>query len=235
MKVFIACPTHDGRIHFKTAEALYDQASRVHELFIEVGSTSLLNWNCNQMLCRALNMRAQHSFTWFAMLHSDVAPEPMWLDKLIDIAEKEGADMLSACIAIKDESGDVSTGISNPLNDHWNLSRINKILLSDTYLPETFDIEDVQNVFKRSIHPESKLLVNTGCCIVRMDLASQVLFQGEDRIIINGEGQYEAHVDSEDWNFSRQVNDLGGKVMATYAVKCQHVGVKAYTATIQAK
>lgn len=226
-KIFIGCPTHDGRIHYRTAQALYDQASRHHQLFISVTQTSLINWNCNQLWCQALNMMAQHKFRYFAMLHSDVAPSAMWLDELVDIAEERDAAMLSACIAIKDEGGDISVGISNPFNDHWNHRRVGKDMLQ--HLPETFSMQDIVQKFPMVLE-SSKLLVNTGCCIVRLDndWAHKLSFKGSDKIILNANSQFQAVVDPEDWNFSRQVGEHGA-VLATTVVRCDHVGTKAYS------
>lgn len=224
--VYIGCPTHDGRIHYKTSMMLYDQASKDHQLIIRIGQTSLLNFNCNIMLAEVLNMRAQYDIKWFAMLHSDVVPEPYWLDKLIKIAEEKNCDMLSACIAIKDDGGDVSTGISNPYNNHWNYMRLNFDMLSQ--LPETFSRDDLQ--FPGVNEHDSKLLVNTGCCVIRMDKpwSHQLCFKVTDKIIVNHDAKFQAIVDPEDWDMSKQVHDAGGLVMATTAVKCDHVGQRAY-------
>jgi hypothetical protein len=223
--VFVACPTHDGRIFFKTAEALYDQCSREHQLFISIGQTSLLNFNCNGLWAQALNMAHRHKMKWFAMLHSDVVPEHYWLDKMISLAEQHDADMLSACVAIKDEGGDVSTALSNPANDHWSWMRLGPGAL--VQLPETFSKEDLQ---KLNIDSNCKLLVNTGCCIIRLnrEWSPKVLFKSVDRMIINEQNQFQALADPEDWNISRQIDEHGGKVMATRAISCAHIGTKSY-------
>jgi len=225
--VFIACPTHDGRITVGTAQALYDLATKKYRTFIATNNVSLINWNCNQLWCKAMNMREEHGMKWFAMLHSDVIPEPYWLDKLIEIAEQYDIDMLSASVAIKDDSGDTSTGVSNPANNHWNGRRISiKEMEPFTVLTSNF--------FKTPImaSPEDlpKLLVNTGCCIIRMDQpwSDKVIFR-TDEVIRKINGKYEAFTDSEDWNFSRMVHDLGGKVGVTPQVKTKHVGGKQFS------
>jgi len=226
-KVFIACPTHDGRINIGTAQALYMLASEKYDSHIAHNNVSLINWNCNQLWCRALNMRAEHNIKWFAMLHSDVIPEPLWVDKLIALAEANGLDMLSAACAIKDDSGDTSTGISNPSNNHWNMRRIS---IADLNICAILTAKHFQNGMMHSEEMLPKLLVNTGCCIVRLDQpwSEKVIFKTEERITKIGTF-FEAHTDSEDWNFSRQVHDLGGIVGVTTLVKTKHVGGKQFS------
>lgn len=215
-------PTHDGRINTGSAQSLYANNSQIHDVYIKVGTVSLLNWNMNQLWADALNMHEEHpDMKWFAMLHSDVYSEAYWIDKLIDVAEKYQIDMLSAAVAIKDDSGDTSTGLSNPMNDHWNLKRVS--------------IDDIQKfdgevITAYGMPNGQKLLANTGCMICRLDKpwSSEVLFKTEERLHRNSLGHWEAFCDSEDWNFSRQVHDRGGIVAVTSAVKTWHVGRKVF-------
>lgn len=227
MNVFLGCPTHDGRIHYKTAQRIYDNASERHRLLISISQTSLLNWNCNQLWCLALNASPVHNIKWFAMLHSDVVPEAYWLDKLIDIAEKHNAAMLSVCIAIKDASGDVSAGISNPDLEHFNMRRLK--LQNLTGGPDAFDKEYLRQRFGYAPDFDFRLLVNTGCMIVRVDQpwSKNLIFKSEERIFINDNQQYQSIADPEDWNFSRQVANYG-RVMATTAIKADHIGNWAF-------
>lgn len=214
-KIFIGCPTYDGRIDAYTARALFQNATKRFDAYVSIGQFSLLNLNCNRLWCEALNLRKELGLKWFAMLHADVIPEPDWLDKLVYHAEKHDAVMMSVVVPIKDSSETVSTAIGNPING-WAL---NKLTLDDLQnLPVTFSIKDTQ-------FPGLKLLVNTGCMVVRVDQdwSDRVLFRSEERIVrLNG--RYEAQADPEDWNFSRQVGQYG-KVMATQAVKVEHVGM----------
>src|SRR5262245_31348797 len=113
-KVFLACPTHEGRLDAGCARGLYGSATRKHQLFISLHATSLLCQNCNALWAEALNQRRDNGFEWFAMLHSDVDPEYCWLDRMIDIAEESGADLLSAVIPIKDKRGLTSTAVASP-------------------------------------------------------------------------------------------------------------------------
>src|SRR5262245_1253458 len=100
-KVFLACPTYDGRLDAGCARGLYGAATRRHQLFIQLHARSLLCQNCNALWAEALNQRREQGFEWFAMLHADVDPELWWLDRLIEEAEQHGADLLSTVIPIK--------------------------------------------------------------------------------------------------------------------------------------
>src|SRR4051812_1607979 len=103
--VFLACPTYDGTLSTLTARNIWGTATQQHRISPLSEGLSLLPWNCNRHWCAALNHRRSDQLQWFAMLHADVAPEPWWLDKLIAEAEKQGADLLSAIVPIKDERG----------------------------------------------------------------------------------------------------------------------------------
>lgn len=223
-KVYIGCPTYDGRLDAWTARSLFEQTSQKRLPIVGVGQFSLLNMNCNKLYCEALNLRTEHGIKWFAMLHADIIPEPNWLDILIDTAEANNADMLSAVVPMKDNTGDTSTALSNPSHDHWCLYKLK--LAECAKLPPAFDVNDVIREFKiQSFTP--KLLVNTGCMVVRIDKpwSEKLIFKTEDRIIQTPNG-FTAMADSEDWNFSRQVTDNGGRVMATMNVKLEHVGLQ---------
>src|SRR5262249_45772766 len=97
--------------------------------------------------------------------------------------------------------------------------------------PETFSLQDlVDGAYIDNINPAtSHLMVNTGCMICRLDKGwwTDVFFTIRDRIEYN-HGQFYAQVSSEDWFFSRCISHNGGKVMATRAVKVQHLGTTAF-------
>jgi len=208
MNVFLGCPTHDGRIESGTATGLR-QASQKHTIIQMVNRSSLLAYNCNQLWCAALNMLDQYQLRWFAMLHSDVVPESNWLDKMIDIAEENNVDLLSAVVPIKDESRTVSMAIGT----------------EDPFKSRRMHITEVciQNISAESLR------VNTGCMICRIDRpwSDKLFFQISDRITLE-KGSWMAEVEPEDWFFSRQVEAYGGVVMATQKIELTHVGTKHY-------
>lgn len=226
---FIACPTYDGRLDFFTAKALFETPSKSARYILQAGQFSLLNLNCNRLWCEALNLRERFpKLKWFAMLHSDIIPEPYWLDKLIRLAEENNAIMMSAVIPIKDDSGATSTALDNPI-DGWMMYRI----LMDDFrfkdLPKTFDIAAACKAL--NVQTPQRLLLNTGCMVVRIDQpwAEDIIFKSEERIVKTNAGKakdiFVAHSDSEDWNFSRQVANHG-KTMATLEVKADHIGLQ---------
>lgn len=233
-KVLIGSPNHDGRMDADGAAALYCLPSNQrHECHAVNKTSSLLTLNCNVLWCHALNARAD-GFTWFAMLHSDIRPDNYWVDTLIDEAEKYGADMVSACVPIKDSRGLTSTGLFGRDNP-W-LPRF-RLTLSQVHnvLPETFDRDMVIDAIDPNLHcagntsddqPWLTLDVNTGCCVVRLDRDwgdLGVWFENHDRIVLK-DGKWIPETQSEDWVFSRKISNAGGKVMATRRVRCWHNG-----------
>jgi GT2 family glycosyltransferase len=233
--IFLGCPTHNGQIEHRTIKSLFTEASANHRVLVKVHQTSLLAAGCNQMLCDALNGVQGESFKWFAMLHSDIAPEALWLDKLIDLAEANGADLLSAVVPIKNSEGVTSTAISFPGDPFTRFARLTQRQIRRKGFPTTFDVKGALVYFNPYTphYPEpladSILLVNTGCMVVRLDKpwSHELYFTIRDRIVRTMNG-FEAHVEPEDWFFSRRVHELGGKVMATSAVAVEHVGSYAY-------
>lgn len=162
----------------------------------------------------------EHHVSHFAMLHDDVCPQEGWLDQLLGDLEEHSADVMSAVVPIKDEQGLTSTAIDDP-EDPWNVER--RITMTELMrLPEVFGAADCG-------YPDRKLLVNTGCWICRLDREwrRHVSFTIRDRIVYK-DGKWTPEVASEDWNFSRDVQELGGKVMATRRVMLKHAGEMFY-------
>ena len=186
----------------------------------------------NTLLCGALTLRdmGQADIDWFVMLHSDVIPEEGWVDKLVDLATTHKADLLSACVAIKNHYGLSSTAIDDPA-DRFQPHR--RLTMKEVHLlPETFGIEDCGYTDGRA------LLVNTGCMIFDfkapwVPTPTHPGFPGftlEDAIRYDSEKRlWKAYLNPEDWQFSRYVHSQGGRVMATRAVKCLHAGEHQFT------
>ncbi len=220
--IFLGVPTYNGQICTGTANVL-EYASKKHGIIKAVNQTSLLANGFNQLLCMALNLRKEHNIKWFAMLHADIIPEKFWIDKLVDLAEQHGADLLSAVVPIKDASGDSSTAIGRG----YDTTRLS-IDFIKKYCPETFHIDDIHQVFDTN---SGGLLVNSGCMIFRIDheWSPECYFRIHDTINYDHvKDKFYAQVLSEDWSFSELVEDQGGKVMATTAIDLKHVGIKYY-------
>ncbi len=240
--VFLGVPAYTDGICFDAAIAIFEKASKKRRVAVCRRGSSLLALNFNMLWCDALNSRDTLKPKWFAMLHGDIAPEDCWLDKLVDEAEANDADVMSAVVPFKDQSGYTSTALSDPSNPWAPFCRLTQKQVRAEYWPKTFAADDV--IYRLEYTPDehlavhdaprdAQLLVNTGCMVARIDRpwAEQVHFNIADRIIKNAGGQFEAQVQPEDWQFSRQVADLGGKVMATTKIDLQHRGSAAYAST----
>lgn len=176
--------------------------------------TSLLPYTFNLLWTGFLGMRETHRIKYFAMIHDDVRPASNWLDTMINELETTGADIVSAVIPIKDARGLTSTAVDDT-GDEWNPRRLT---LSEVFeLPATFGDREAGG----------PVLLNTGLWVCRFDKAwcEKVAFRQQDRITWfgNGDGgRYVPETKPEDWDFSRQVRALGGKLMATRKVPLVH-------------
>lgn len=158
------------------------------------------------------------NFTHFAMLHDDIVPEDNWLDFLMEDLLAKNADVVSAVVPIKDGHGLTSTAI-DAAEGIFDIER--RITMTEAMrLPEVFNAADCG-------YPDRNLLLNSGCWVA--DLTKpwrhKVRFTIQDRIVRDERtGRWQAHVSSEDWQFSRDVQSLGGKVYATRRVRLCHMG-----------
>lgn len=230
--VFVCCPVYDGRLDFGTSQRLWLASRRRKASVPQINARSLLASNCNKLWCDALNARQSMGLKWFAMLHADIDPEAYWLDKLLDEAEKHGADLLSAVAPMKDARGLVSTAIDSPVDGFEQFCRLTLRQVNHPSFPVTFGIHEAADALENLPEelrianvPRTALLVNTGCFVCRLDQpwAEKVWFETRDGIELHN-GQWRDRVVSEDWMFSKKVAAQGGKVMATKALTVVHYG-----------
>lgn len=213
--VRLALPNY-GSLHPNTLPTVMN-ASRELRVSVRASSFSLLTMNFNSLYCGALNARAD-GVTHFAMLHADVECEPGWLDVLFRELVRHDADLVSAVVPIKDARGLTSTALTRDAGDPFRVDR--RITLRELdALPETFDGPACGD-------PGYFLLANTGCWVCRLDRpwCERVCFTVRDRIARNDKGEWEPHVEPEDWGFSKQLHRLGGRVLATKKVRATHHG-----------
>lgn len=178
---------------------------------------SLLACNFNRLWCHALNrVHRGDRVDYFAMLHDDIGPETFWLDKLIDELEAKQLDVLGVVVPIKDTHGRTSIAIHHE-GDNWCPEC--RLTMRDIFeLPETFTSDDLGG---------QKLLLNTGCWVAKwnQEWCRQVHFEINDRIVFDVPGNiYRPEVESEDWFFSRMLNDLGLRIGATRKIAVSHAG-----------
>lgn len=168
----------------------------------EYAAGSLLACNFNKLWCQALNMvHAGERVDYFAMLHDDIGCEDLWLDSLIDELESQQLDVLGVVVPIKDCRGMTSIALHHA-GDNWNVDC--RLSMHDVYqLPETFTSEDVGG---------KPLLLNTGCWVAKwnQEWAKRVHFEINDRIVFDRVNNcYRPEVESEDWQFSRLLHEIG--------------------------
>jgi predicted O-methyltransferase YrrM len=204
---------------------------------------SLLANTFNQAWCGALNYQKHgRDITHFAMLHDDVVPLDGWLATLLEDLRDSGADLVSACIPIKDQRGLVSTAIDDP-SDPFCVER--RLTMEEVfYLPSVFMAKDTS-------YPDRMLLVNTGCWVCHFtrpwrfrghfEINDRIVYRLPDgRRLLQEEaarlaerdllppGEWSSEVDPEDWNFSRQIQRAGAVVAASRRVVVSHVGILPY-------
>lgn len=175
----------------------------------------------------ALQRAAKGEITHFAMLHSDISPQPGWLDTLIEECDRLDADVVSTVVPMKDFRGITSTGISHP-DDKWGGFR--RIAINElSALPATFDAADCG-------YAGWPLLINTGCFVA--DLRKPIFFKEEDgptgrqlaidlnfprKTFRDAEGNWKFLRESEDWHFSRGLHRAGAKYYATHKNQVRHI------------
>jgi hypothetical protein len=221
-----------------TARSLYQTASRTHHVLAVPNAASLLNANCNDLWANALNLHARGECDWFAMLHSDVVPEPWWLDTLVNEAEAVGADLLSVLVPIKDRKGLTSSGLSDPGHPIRPWCRFTLSQALHPSFPGTFDalaaaeaLRGLPDDLRHDVPAGAVLYANTGCMAVRLSgrwpLAG-AWFETRDRLYRMAGGRWGVEVLPEDWYFTSRVAAAGGRVCCTSRVKVHHVGAAAY-------
>lgn len=195
-------------------------ASRKHNVNHQMRGGSLLAKNFNVLWCTLLNTLGKpNQPDYFAMLHSDVAAEPGWLDKLVELLEETRLDLLSVVIPIKSQHGLTSTAIERDDGCTWRVKR--RLTMHEVFeLPEVFTSEDVGG----------PLLVNTGCWVAKVgEWCREVSFTINDHIIQHPDtGQYQAFTEPEDWFFSRECRKIGLEIGSTRAVRVAHDGDASY-------
>lgn len=222
--VYLACPQHSRTIDIGAALGMLALASRGEggiKVFPRAHKSSVAPQAFNHLLAEACHLRDERGVTHFAMIHSDVEPEPYWLDKMLSIMTERQADVVSAVVAIKDRHGLTSTG-GIGRSDPSRLTR--RLTLTEAHqLPETFDGRELP-------WPDHRLVVNTGLmlCDLRRpwfepddDARLPVRFRYESEIVYR-DGRYYANAEPEDWLFSQDVENAGGRLVATRGVAVSH-------------
>lgn len=195
--------------------------SQKADICFQPGKLSVLTRNFNNLWRDALNKRKELGITHFAMQHSDIWPEPYWMDVLLDEMDTHGADIVAAIPAIKTEDQLTSTGWYNVKDEE-----VRRIHLEELHaMPhETFNQETEGKV-------DELLVFNTGLwmCDFTKPWVEQVHFKFRDDIVRQPDGTFLDVGLSEDWDFSLQAHKLGLRAFATRKIEIVHFGRKGYS------
>lgn len=231
-KVLLGLPYGDQHVACwtpATAMGIY-QCSKEHDVISRECSGSWGNFNI--LLAMALNLAADGKITHYAMLHSDISPQPLWMDIMLSELDRLDADMISAVVPIKDPRGVTSSGIGDTTCPWHPLRRFT--MEEVCQYPATFNAADAG-------YPGGMLLHNDGCVV--MDLRKPVFHKCNDsgelfaafnfpRRIIRGEdGKLIAQGESEDWYWSRMLHELGANTYCTRKVGLEHNGAFGFPNT----
>lgn len=227
-KVFIGIPTYSdlaGTIKGTRTACLDNGLFGRCQFSVEPFFSSCLPQAFNGLWCWALN----GGFDYFVMMHSDIVPERGFAGKLLDILQRENADVVSAASPIKNAYGIFSCGIGEPGNPWAPLFRFTARQLAR--FPETFSAKDLG-------WDGFPLLINTGCFIadlrkpwVRKENADgelEICFEFRNRIVKGKGGTYGPDMEPEDWRLSRKLHAEGAKVLGTKAVRLKHLGMEEW-------
>lgn len=181
-------------------------------------ANSLLAANCNMLWTKALNFARQGRMTHFLMMHADVRPRANvmvdWFDKFLEQMEEAKADVLAAIIPIKNTAGYTSVAIDT---DRWNPQRLTQHQVNRE-LPETWTTDT--------------LLFNTGLMLI--DLRGKwtedpPFFTINDEIYRDENGDWQVHVEPEDWNFARMCHARKMRCFVTRTVPVDHFGIAMWS------
>jgi len=216
-KILLGIPTYKKECH---ADLLFKmhfmtQGGKNQVAMGNVDSSAIC-LTMNSLWVQALEAYQAGEITHFAMLHTDIVPENYFMDKMVEIMEREGAEILSAIVPIKNAEGFTSTAVEGQMGDTNPYFRVKRFSMRELdKLPATFT------------HPE--ILLNTGLMLVDLSkpwtLSEDVYFTIEDRII-KYRGRRIPAMWPEDWGFSRRARKAGAtKLYATREVKLDHAGL----------
>jgi hypothetical protein len=226
-KVYLGIPCYDT-----LEQNAYDSISyafQEHDFGPKIEGHSALTLTYNQHVCVALNSRKQYGWTRFAMHHSDIQAQKGWGDILERERIKLGLDVLSAVMPIKSKYGVTSTAVWK--QKHRQFFRLTqKQLFGGDNAKGTHVTNDSINDREDGDY----LAINNGLMIfdinspwVKQWLLDEA-FWVKNFVTEDANGNFIPHFISEDWLFSKWLNEHGLKYGATKLVEAFHWGKKAY-------
>lgn len=178
--------------------------------------SSLLDHSFNNLwACLHNLMRQGQEFTHYAILHDDILPDACWVHTLLSEMERTGADFISANSPIKDDRLLLSQAWYT--DDIWDFCRLT--VTESLAMPET--VTEL---------PGKNLLLNTGCCLLRLRPDAEWVknpraFNFNNRTRIDErDGELVASIVSEDWEWTDKLRRAGAKLAFTRKVSLEHEG-----------
>ncbi len=226
MKIFLACP--GPSFDFGALRGIL-MASNDHEVYRQNSAAAAGNFDI--LWCDALNESEAGLCTHFAMIHSDISPEPGWLDVLVEEMEKHAVGLLSAAVPIKDHRGLCSCGVARS-DTNWSPRR--RVTVRELLeLPETFGAADFG-------YPGECLIHNNGLWLADLRHPEWRATDADGHLIASHKfprasfrdpatGLWQTMGESEDWYFSRQAHELGIPSKITRRVKLTHRGATQFS------
>lgn len=220
--VYLLVPHYSHDVAMGAARGIqYATRGRVDVFGVADATASITPHSFNGLLAMALAERDNGKVTHAAMLHSDIAPEPGWIDTLFEEMWIHGAQAVSAVVPIKEDEKSRTSTAWGTIGKPFDAPRYVRMEEKHLY-PPTFGQEHGRD--------GEELLINTGCLL--MDLRwphwDDFAFTFTTRIARTQDGGRLAQVRPEDWDMSRFVRERGGKVFATWRVKLEHYGWHAW-------
>lgn len=230
MNIYLGVPTYDGQIHYGVHRSIVNASAQPGNITSAFVQSSALTRGFNMLWCAALD----GGFDYFVMLHADIEVRTKgWLD--IMLKQLGTADVISAVSPLKDVSGLTSTGVERVEPDSQphtiELRQPRRLTLRELAdFPPTFTADDAAEVLDLPIEYQHRLVVNTGCLVVRLDRdwTKQLVWTDGDAIIQTDGGRHVVFI-PEDWQFSRTAQMLGAEVLATKAVEIVHHGTGTWS------
>ena len=220
IRPLLCIPTYSGKVPYELLGTIFNGIQDYAALKMNMQGTSFLTLKFNMYWCEALNNK---EYTHFIILHDDLIPrDEHWLKKLVELADANNVDILSAVSPIKNAMGVTSTALAKK-GEFGNFRRVTMRELGD--LPEVFFRNDVAKLF--GWEPKGHLLTNTGLMCVRMEkrnVLEKMRFTMQDWIKRTSDGKFYAQSEPEDWNWSREAQERGLTVAATRAIALTHRG-----------
>jgi hypothetical protein len=212
-KVFLAVPYYQ-QFPGECVDNHDAPCSEKHECVVHRRGEAFVDRCFSSCWAAALNSRP---WTHFGMVHVDVSPPKLYLDHMLALMDRSGADLLSVVLPVKTMHGYTSTALMSP-DGRWRRLTMHEV----AELPEVFDAESAG-------FPGCRLLASTGLWIARFDQqwTEEVWFETKCRIVRRGE-EFVVKSFPEDWHFSMLLHSMGLRVMSTRAVKCDHWGMAPY-------